>query len=250
MVPSVTLEGGFAEVGAGSWLVGHAQPAACFGDAMRRRRKGWIVRDRSRLDLIETTGTAKCAAAARPFLTHIPCAAPISAISDKVLVAPAAARSGDGIIRPIPFSIKGSICITTFAQPNPPPSPELPETPPSPTPPTLQPSNEPTSQRTDDPTIQRSSPPAPPAAWVVMATASRTARVPVPDGETLSVRPESAVAWTGRRPSGFCPKLGLLDILRPRAPKNLLLRFHGPCLVWVEGPGKRPETPNPFRRVG
>lgn len=82
-----------------------------------------------------------------------------------------------------------------------------------------------------------------------MATASRTTRVAVPEGETLSVRPESAVAWTGQRPSGFCPKLGLLDLLLPRGPKNLLLRFHGPCLVWLEGAGKRAEVPvNPFAR--
>ena len=50
MVPAVSLESGFAEVGAGAWLVGHAQPAACFGEAVRRRRKGWVVRDRGRLD--------------------------------------------------------------------------------------------------------------------------------------------------------------------------------------------------------
>ena len=117
MVPNVSLESGFAEVGAGAWLVGHAQPAACFGEAVRRRRKGWVVRDRGRLDLVETTGSAKCADSTRPFLTHIPCAAPISAVSDKVLVAPASARSGAEIIRPIPFSVKSSICVTTFAQP-------------------------------------------------------------------------------------------------------------------------------------
>ncbi len=224
MVPNVTLESGFAEVGAGAWLVGHAQPAACFGEAVRRRRKGWIVRDRARLDLVETTGTAKCAEATRPFLTHIPCAAPISAVSDKVLVAPASARAGAEIIRPIPFSVKSSICVTQFAQPDPPESQE--------------------SQKS-----QESQPAPTPAAWVVMATSSRTSRVPVAEDETLSVRPESAVAWTGKRPSGFCPKLGLWDLLLPRGPKNLLLRFHGPCIVWVEGSGKRAETPmNPFAR--
>lgn len=224
MAGGVTVESGFAEVGAGAWLVGHAQPAACFGEAVRRRRKGWVVRDRARLDLVETTGAAKCAEATRPFLTHIPCAAPISAVSDKILVAPATARRDAEWIRPIPFSVKSSICVTKFAQPEPPESPAgNPETP-------------------------ESRNPVPPA-WVVMATASRTARVSVPEGETLSVRPESAVAWTGNRPSGFCPKLGLLDLLRPRGPKNLLLRFHGPCIVWVEGAGKRAEIPvNPFAR--
>ena len=223
MAPNVSVESGFAEVPAGTWLVGHAQPAACFGEAFRRRRKGWVVRDRSRLDLVETTGTAKCAEATRPFLTHIPCAAPISAVSDKVLVAPASARSGAEIIRPIPFSVKGSICVTQFAL-----------------------------QENRDPGIpvsrETANSPTPPA-WVVMATASRTARVSVPEDETLSVRPESAVAWTGKRPSGFCPKLGLWDLLLPRGPKNLLLRFHGPCIVWLEGAGKRAEVPvNPFAR--
>lgn len=223
MAPNVSVESGFAEVPAGTWLVARSQPAACFGDFVRRRRKGWVVRDRARLDLVETSGTAKCADSTRPFLTHIPCAAPISAVSDKILVAPAAARSGAELIRPIPFSVKSSICVTLFALPEDrnPGIPESRDTAESPTPP----------------------------AWVVMATTSRTTRVPVPEDETLSVRPEAAVAWTGKRPSGFCPKLGLWDMLLPRGPKNLLLRFHGPCLVWIEGSGKRAEVPvNPFAR--
>lgn len=230
MAPNVSVESGFAEVPAGTWLVARSQPAACFGDFVRRRRKGWVVRDRARLDLVETSGTAKCADSTRPFLTHIPCAAPISAVSDKVLVAPAAARSGAELIRPIPFSVKASICVTTFAQPESPENPELP------------------ARNPETPESRNSAPPTP-SAWVVMATTSRTARTVVPDGETLSVRPEAAVAWTGKRPSGFCPKLGLWDMLLPRGPKNLLLRFHGPCLVWIEGSGKRTEVPvNPFAR--
>lgn len=229
MAPTVSIESGFAEVPAGTWLVAPSQPAACFGECVRRRRRGWVVRDRARLDLVETAGAAQCADSSRPFLTHIPCAAPISAVSDKVLVAPAAARAGAEIIRPIPFSVKSSICVTQFAQPEPPESPARnPETPESRNP---------------------AAPPSPPAAWVVMATSSRTSRVPVAEDETLSVRPEAAVAWTGNRPSGFCPKLGLWDMLLPRGPKNLLLRFHGPCLVWIEGSGKRAELPvNPFAR--
>ena len=88
------LEGGFVEIGAGSWLVGHGQPAAFFGRAVRRRRKGWLLRDRASLDLVETSGVARCADMTRPFLTHIPCAAPISAVSSKVLAAPVGARTG------------------------------------------------------------------------------------------------------------------------------------------------------------
>jgi uncharacterized protein (AIM24 family) len=71
--------------------------------------------------------------------------------------------------------------------------------------------------------------------WVVVATRSRTARIALADGESLGVRPEAAVAWTGARPTGFCPRLRLLDVLLPRGPRDLLLHFHGPAIVWVEG---------------
>ena len=98
------LEGGFAEVAAGAWLMGRGQPAAFFGRAVRRRRAGWRVRDRSALDLVETTAAAKCADASRPFLTHIPCAAPVFAVSGKVLVAPAAARKDAHLVKVVPMS--------------------------------------------------------------------------------------------------------------------------------------------------
>ena len=205
MQEAVKIEGGFAEVGAGAWLMGRGQPAAFFGSAVRRRRKGFFLRDRSILDLVETTGAAKCADARRPFLTHIPCAAPISAASAKVLVAPAVARTGAEVVKMIPMSLKGSLCVTVFGE-----------------------------------------------NWVVMATASRTARLQVADGDTLSVRPESVVAWTGNRPTGFCQKLGLWDILLPRGPRNLLLHFHGPSVVWVEGANapnlQTSKLPNFYRR--
>jgi uncharacterized protein (AIM24 family) len=55
------------------------------------------------------------------------------------------------------------------------------------------------------------------------------------DGETLSARPEAVVAWTGRRPTGFCPRISLLDVLLPRGSRDLLLTFYGPGVVWVEG---------------
>ena len=116
MQETVKIEGGFAEVGAGTWLMGRGQPAAFFGSAVRRRRKGFFLRDRSVLDLVETTGVAKCADARRPFLTHIPCAAPISAASAKVLVAPAAARTGAEVVKMIPMSLKGSLCVTVFGE--------------------------------------------------------------------------------------------------------------------------------------
>ncbi len=214
----VTIEAGFAEVGAGAWLMSHAQPTAFFGNAVRRRRKGWVVRDRSRLDLVETNAAAKCADSSRPFLTHIPCAAPVFAVSDKVLVAPASARVGAEVVKPIPMSVRSAICVTQFGQ-----------------------ADEPQETQDAQPSEQQVSQPTNPA-WVVMATAGRTARVPVAEDEMLSVRPDAAVAWTGNRPTGFCPKLGLLDVLLPRGPKDLLLHFHGPCIVWIEGASERKWT--------
>jgi len=193
MEGAVRIEGGFAEVGAGAWLMGRGQPAAFFGSAVRRRRKGFLLRDRSVLDFVETTSVAKCADASRAFLTHIPCAEPICAVSSKVLVAPVAAWSGAETMKVIPMSARGAFCVTKFCL-------------------------------SEDGT-----------SWVVMATTSRTTRFRVVDGETLSARPESVVAWTGNRPTGFCPKLGIWDILLPRGPRDLLLHFHGPSVVWVEG---------------
>lgn len=200
----VTIDGGFAEVGAGSWLVSHGQPAAFFGSAVRRRRKGWIVRDRPHLDLVETTGAARCADAARPFLTHIPCAARISAVSGKVLVAPAEARTGAETVKAVPMSSRNSVCATVFGK-----------------------------------------------GWVVTATASRTARIAVEDGDTLSVRPEAVVAWAGPPPTGFVRRLGVWDILLPRAPRDLMFHFHGPCVVWIEGARnlQTSKLPNFTRRV-
>ena len=131
---------------------------------------------------------AWCSASACPFLTRIDCGAPVTAVSDKVLVAPVAARSGARLLRVVPMSFARSLRTTEFT-----------------------------------------------SEWVVMATRSRTVRVALADGESLGVRPDAAVAWTGARPTGFCPRLRLLDILLPRGPRDLLLHFHGPAIVWVEG---------------
>ncbi len=74
--------------------------------------------------------------------------------------------------------------------------------------------------------------------WAVLATKSRVTRVTLDEGATLMVRPEALVAWMGPKPTGFCPKLGILDILLPRGPRNLGLSFHGPATVWFEGAEK------------
>jgi hypothetical protein len=208
---AVKIEGGFAEVDAGSWLMGRGQPTAFLGSAVRRRRKGFFLRDRSSLDLVETSSSARCADARRPFLTHIPCAAKVFAVSDKVLVAPAAARTGSEVVKVVPMSARGAICTTVF---------DLAEG----------------GRGTG-------------ASFVVMATSSRTARLQVAEGDTLSARPEAVVAWTGNRPTGFCPKLGLLDMLLPRGPRDLLLRFYGPCLVWIEGSKVQGRIPRAMGRA-
>ena len=202
MEGAVKIEGGFAEVGAGAWLMGRGQPVAFLGSAVRRRRKGLFLRDRSALDLVETTAAAKCADARRPFLTHIPCAAKISAVSSKVLVAPAAAWAGAAVVKIVPMSMRNALCVTMLD-----------------------------------------------GEWVVMATASRTARLQVADGDTLSARPEAVVAWTGNRPTGFCPKLGLLDVILPRGARDLLFHFHGPTVVWVEGVCPEGKVSKVVRRV-
>lgn len=71
--------------------------------------------------------------------------------------------------------------------------------------------------------------------WAVAATRGRVARVALEDGATLTVRPEAVVGWVGNDPTGFCPRLSVLDMILPRPPKNLAFSFHGPVTVWFEG---------------
>ncbi len=184
-----TIENGFAKVGQGSWLVGATQPAAVLGDSATHALKGWLVPDRCRLHTMELGGDAFCAMADKPFLTRIPCAAPLTAVSSKLLVAPAAARKCGRIIRVVPLSFRNAICVTECT-----------------------------------------------SEWVVMATQSRTSRVALEDGELLTVRIEAAVAWTTKQPTGFCPRIGLMDVILPRKrDRNMMLHFYGPGIVWMEG---------------
>ena len=202
---AVEIRDGFAQVGAGSWLVSRGQPAVFAGALRRLRRKGWMVRDRSILDHVELSGEwAKCADASRPFLTHIPCAAEVSAVSRKVLVAPAGARKDAKTLRSVPLSTRFSFPVTVFDLPG-----------------------EEESAGTEN-------------SWVVMATESRTTRITLEDEQTASVRPEAAVAWTTKMPTGFCPRLSIWNILLPRGPRDMLLTFYGPGVVWVEGSSSLP----------
>ena len=183
------IENGFAKVGAGTWLVGTSQPTAVVGSCLPRSLKGFLVPDRSKLHLVEVVEQASCGSAKRPFLTQIPCAAPLTVVSAKVLLAPAEARQDAKVLRVIPFSFRNALCVTRFV-----------------------------------------------TEWVVLATSSRTTRISLKENELLTVRVESAVAWTTQNPTGFMPRIGLWDILIPRqGDRNLMLHFYGPGVVWLEG---------------
>ncbi len=185
--------------------------------------------DQNPEDAAHGTPRAWCASSACPFLTRIDCGVPVSAVSDKVLVAPAAARTGARLVKVVPLSFSRSIRVTEFASPA--------------DRPTVGPSDHSTIRPSDHQTI-RPLDHQTDSAWVVMATRSRTIRIVLADGESLGVRPDAAVAWTGPRPTGFCPRLRLLDIFLPRGPRDLLLHFHGPAIVWIEG-----AEPLPLRKA-
>ena len=194
------VENGAAKVGAGTWLMGRAQPAACLGTAAVARLPGFRVPDRARVNVVTTTGDAWCADAARPFLTRLPALPdePLNVVSSKLLVAPADARTGARNLKLVPFSLRCD-AVTTLLQ----------------------------------------------KGWAVLSTRSRVTRVALADGGTLTVRPEALVAWVGNAPTGFCPRLTVLDLLLPRGPRNLSFTFHGPAVVWFEGG----EEPMPRRRM-
>jgi hypothetical protein len=204
MMPAVEIEGGFAKTGPGLWLAGCGQPTAFRGSVSRKARRGWRVRDRALLKLVQTEGKAWFAMSSRPFLTHIPCAADVYAVSGKVLVAPAAARKDAVCVKPVPMSFSNSVCATLFGQPE----------------------NGGAGEKNREAEV---------SSWVVMATQGRTTRISLEEGEMLSARPESVVAWTGRKPTGYCPKLSIWNIILPRPPRDLLFTFYGPGIVWIEG---------------
>ena len=189
MTAEATIENGFAKVGKGTWLVGAMQPAAVLGECVTRSLKGWLVPDRAKLHIVKIEGSAFCSHSQRPFLTQIPCAAPLTAVSAKLLVAPSAARKEGRLVRVVPFSLRNAICVTECT-----------------------------------------------SEWVVMATQSRTTRIPLSEGEMLTVRIEAAVAWTTKPPTGFCPRISIMDIIVPRRrDRNMMLHFYGPGIVWMEG---------------
>jgi uncharacterized protein (AIM24 family) len=190
MPTEAVIESGFAHVTDGAWLMGASQPAAYRGTIRDRRISGWLVPDRARLRNVEISGTASCSDAKRPFLSRIDCAETLSVVSERILVAPAAARTGSQLVRVVPMSFRYSLAVTEFKNPG----------------------------------------------WAVTATASRVNRFVLAEDEILSVRHESVVAWTTKRPVGHCPRLTMRDVLIPRRRvKSLWLNFYGPGVVWAEG---------------
>ena len=108
------VENGMAVTSAGTWLAARGQPTACRAGFREGGLRGLIVPDRATYSLVETVGETWFADAARPFLTELACAAPITAVSAKVLVAPAAARTGAELVRLVPMSWRGAVRTTRF----------------------------------------------------------------------------------------------------------------------------------------
>lgn len=199
----VTIQSGFAEVAAGEWLVGRAQPTAAYGVFRVKGLSGFLVPDRTFVRVVTSRERLLCSAADAPFLTRLD-ALPdekLALVSSKLLIAPQVSRTGARRVKLVPFSQRFAVVVTEFTM-----------------------------------------------GWVVAATRSRTHRVALAEGEVLTVRRESAVAWTGLDPVGFCPKLGLWDILLPRGPRNLSLTFRGPTVVWIEGSADEVRRPK-FRQA-
>lgn len=117
MPVEATIESGFAHVTDGTWLLGVSQPAAYRGTMRERRMRGWVVPDRGRLRSVELSGTASCSDARRPFLVRIDCAENLAVVSDRILVAPAASRSGSRVVRAVPMSFRYAVPVTEFRNP-------------------------------------------------------------------------------------------------------------------------------------
>lgn len=190
MATEATIEGGFAHVGDGAYLMGAFQPVAYRGGLSDCRIKGWLAPDRARLRSVKVAGNASCSDAKRPFLARLDCAESLFVVSERILVSPTSSRAGSSLLRVVPMSFRYALPVTEFKNP----------------------------------------------AWVVVAAASRINRFALAEGEVLSVRLASVVAWTTRRPTGHCPRLTMRDLLIPRRrEKTLWLNFYGPGVVWTEG---------------
>ncbi len=191
----VFIEHGTAKVPAGEWLAGRDQPSAFLGTSSLRGLKGFIVPDRAATCVVTTSSDAWFAAADRPFVVRF------DALPDE----PLNLVSGKLLVAPLAARTSAkSVKLVPFS-----------------------------FNRALPVTCFKGGENVP--GWAVAATRGRVTRIALEDGGTLTVRPEAVVAWAGRDPTGFCPKLTFLDILLPRGPKNLAFTFHGPAVVWFEG---------------
>lgn len=191
----VFIEHGTAKVPAGEWLAGRDQPTAFFGTSRMRGLKGFVVPDRAATCVVTTSSDAWFAAADRPFVTRF------DALPDD----PLNLVSGKLLVAPLAARTAAkSVKLVPLS-----------------------------FNRALPVTCFNGGENVP--GWAVAATRGRVTRAVLEDGGTLTVRPEAVVAWTGRNPTGFCPKLTILDVLLPRGPKNLAFTFHGPAVVWFEG---------------
>lgn len=101
-----------AQLPAGDWLVGRGQPVAYKGDSTVRALRGWLAPDRAKLTRLLAADTLYCGASTRPFLTRLDCASSLTVVSEKVLAMPHAAREKGTLLRLIPMSFRGALCVT------------------------------------------------------------------------------------------------------------------------------------------
>lgn len=106
------IENGFARVAAGTWLVGRGQPAAAYGSVSLEGIKGLFAPDRRTLSILKNAAEAHLADATHPFLTHLTSVGSLTVVSDKLLVAPYAAREGASLLRVIPMSFRDAFPVT------------------------------------------------------------------------------------------------------------------------------------------
>lgn len=189
------IENGMAKLSAGTYLAGLGQPVACNGTFTEKALRGFIVPDRADVRVINSAATKLFFATAER-----PFLTRLEALPDKPL------KLVSSKLLVAPFNSRTSAQTLKLV---------------------------PMSFNKATPITEFTG--GKDGLWVIAATQSRTNKIVLEDGETMLVRPEALVAWIGKNPTGFCPKLSILDILLPRGPKNLAYTFHGPAIIWFEG---------------
>lgn len=106
------IENGFASLKAGSWLIRRGQPAVACGKFSITGIKGFFAPDRHYLCVLQSEQMTHLACSKQPFLTHLVSVGALSVLSEKLLVAPLAARTGAKLFRVIPFSGRKAFPVT------------------------------------------------------------------------------------------------------------------------------------------